>query len=79
MRAKPTCDSSQSGEIMDLIVAHASPAIAALKQAIRTIAIVMAVVNDPVGQGFVASLAKPGPNITGFTLIDFEIVGKWVG
>jgi putative tryptophan/tyrosine transport system substrate-binding protein len=39
--------------------------------------IVMAV-NDPVGQGFIASLARPGGNITGFSLIDLEIVGKWL-
>ena len=35
-------------------------------------------VNDPVGQGFISSLARPGANITGFSFIDFEMVGKWV-
>jgi putative ABC transport system substrate-binding protein len=38
----------------------------------------MAAVNDPVDQGFVSSLAHPGGNITGFTFIDFEMVGKWL-
>jgi putative tryptophan/tyrosine transport system substrate-binding protein len=37
------------------------------------------VVNDPVGQGFVSSLARPGGNITGFSFIEFPMVGKWVG
>jgi ABC-type uncharacterized transport system substrate-binding protein len=62
----------------DLIVANSSPVIAELKQATGTIPIVFAVVNDPVSQGFVTSLARPGGNITGFTLIEFEIVGKWL-
>jgi putative tryptophan/tyrosine transport system substrate-binding protein len=61
----------------DVIVANSSPVTAALKRATSTIPIVLAVVNDPVGQGFVASLAHPGGNITGFTLLEFEIVGKW--
>jgi len=61
----------------DVIVANSSPVTAALKQATSTIPIVFAVVNDPVGQGFVASLAHPGGNVTGFTLLEFEMVGKW--
>src|SRR5262249_41370056 len=36
------------------------------------------VVNDPVGQGFVATLSHPGGNITGFTFIDFPLIGKWL-
>jgi putative tryptophan/tyrosine transport system substrate-binding protein len=36
------------------------------------------VVNDPVGQGFVASMARPGGNITGFTFVDFPLIGKWL-
>jgi putative ABC transport system substrate-binding protein len=62
----------------DLIVASSSPILAVLKQATRTIPIVFSVVNDPVGQGFVASLARPGGNITGFTFIDFALIGKWL-
>ena len=52
----------------DLIVGSGTPITAALKQATSTIPIVFNVVNDPVGQGFVASLSRPGGNITGFTL-----------
>ena len=62
----------------DLIVASGTPVIAALKQATRSIPIVFANLNDPVGQGFVASLARPGGNITGFTFIDFPLIGKWL-
>jgi putative ABC transport system substrate-binding protein len=62
----------------DLIVASSTPVIAALKQASRSIPIVLAVLNDPVGQGFVASMARPGGNITGFTLVDFALIGKWL-
>ena len=62
----------------DLIVANTSPVLAVLKQMTSTIPIVFAVVNDPVGQGLVASLGHPGGNITGFTLLEFEVVGKWM-
>jgi putative tryptophan/tyrosine transport system substrate-binding protein len=62
----------------DVIVASGSPVVAALKHATRTIPIVFSLVIDPVGQGFVASLARPGGNITGFTLIDFPTIGKWL-
>jgi putative ABC transport system substrate-binding protein len=62
----------------DLIVANTSAVVGALKQATATIPIVFAVINDPVGQGFVPSLAHPGGNITGFTLLEFEVVGKWM-
>ena len=57
----------------DLIVGSGTPITAALKQATSTIPIVFNVVNDPVGQGFVASLSRPGGNITGFTFIDFPL------
>jgi len=62
----------------DLIVGSGTPIIAALKQATSTIPIVFNVVNDPVRQGFVASLSRPGGNITGFTFIDFPLIGKWL-
>ena len=62
----------------DLIVASSTPVIASLKHATRATPIVFAMLNDPVGQGFVASLARPGGNITGFTFIDFPLIGKWV-
>ena len=62
----------------DLIVGHSAPVVAALQQATRTIPIVFVAVNDPMGQALVASLAHPGGNITGFTFVDFEMIGKWL-
>ena len=62
----------------DVIAAGATPVVSALKQATRTIPIVFSVVNDPAGQGFVASLARPGGNITGFSYVDFPMIGKWL-
>jgi putative ABC transport system substrate-binding protein len=62
----------------DVIVANTTPVIRALRQATSFIPIVMAGVNDPVEQGFVSSLAHPGGNITGFTFVDFQMVGKWL-
>jgi putative tryptophan/tyrosine transport system substrate-binding protein len=62
----------------DVIVASSTPTVAALQQATRSIPIIFAVLNDPVGQGFVASLAHPGGNITGFSFTDFLMLGKWV-
>jgi len=62
----------------DLIVGTGTPITAALKQATGTIPIVFGGVNDPVGQGFVASLSRPGGNITGFSFIDFLLIGKWL-
>jgi ABC-type uncharacterized transport system substrate-binding protein len=62
----------------DVIVGNTTPVIRALRQATSSIPIVMAAVNDPVEQGFVSSLAHPGGNITGFSFVDFQIVGKWL-
>jgi putative ABC transport system substrate-binding protein len=62
----------------DVFLANGTPVIVALRQATTSIPIVFAVLNDPVGQGFIASLARPGGNITGFTLIEFTMVGKWL-
>jgi putative ABC transport system substrate-binding protein len=61
----------------DVIVANTTPVIFALRPAAGKIPIVFVVVNDPVGQGFISSLAHPGGNITGFSFIEPEIVGKW--
>jgi putative tryptophan/tyrosine transport system substrate-binding protein len=66
------------GTAPDLIVGQSTPVVAALKQATSTIPIVFAVLNDPVGQGLIASLARPSGNITGFTFVDFPITGKWL-
>ena len=66
------------GSAPDVIVANSTPVLAALKQATRTIPIVFFIVNDPAGQGFVDSLGRPGGNITGFSFIDFPMLGKWL-
>jgi ABC-type uncharacterized transport system substrate-binding protein len=62
----------------DLIVASSAPVVAALKEVTRTIPIVFCLIIDPVGMGLVASLARPGGNITGFTSFEFPIIGKWL-
>jgi putative ABC transport system substrate-binding protein len=62
----------------EVILASATPAVAALQQATRTVPIVFAQVSDPVSAGFVASLAKPGGNITGFMNFDYTIAAKWL-
>jgi putative ABC transport system substrate-binding protein len=62
----------------DVFLANSTPVVAELRQATTSIPIVFAVVNDPVGQGFISSLAHPGGNITGFTFIEFTMVGKWL-
>src|SRR3974390_2514305 len=62
----------------DVIFANGTPAVAALQQATRSVPIVFAFVADPVSGGFVASLAKPGGNITGFTPFDYGMGAKWV-
>jgi putative ABC transport system substrate-binding protein len=62
----------------DVILAHSSGAIAALLQATRTIPIVFTIVADPVGAGFVDSLARPGGNATGFTNFEYSFGGKWL-
>jgi putative tryptophan/tyrosine transport system substrate-binding protein len=62
----------------DLIVGSGTAITAALKQATGTIPIVFTLVNDPVGQGFVASLSRPAGNVTGFSFIDFPLIGKWL-
>ena len=61
---------------MDLIVASETPAVQAAKQATSTIPIVMAPSGDPVGTGQVASLAKPGGNVTGLSAATAELAGK---
>jgi len=62
----------------DVIVAHSTAVMVALRPATSTIPIVFVVVNDPVSQGFVSNLAHPGGNITGFSFIESEIIGKWI-
>ena len=62
----------------DVILASTSPAVAALQQVTRDVPIVFVIVIDPVGAGFVASLARPGGNVTGFTLFEYGIGAKWL-
>jgi putative ABC transport system substrate-binding protein len=61
-----------------LLAATGTAAVAPLLQATRTIPIVFAIVIDPVGAGFVASLAQPGGNATGFTVYEYSMSGKWL-
>jgi putative tryptophan/tyrosine transport system substrate-binding protein len=63
----------------DAILGVTTPVTSALARETQTIPIVFAVVVDPIGNGFVASLAHPGGNITGFTALDSALGGKWVG
>jgi putative ABC transport system substrate-binding protein len=61
---------------VDIIVTSGTQIVAALKQATSTIPIVFAVAGDPVGNGLVASLARPGGNVTGLSLLQAETAGK---
>jgi ABC-type uncharacterized transport system substrate-binding protein len=62
----------------DAILTASSPALAALQQATRSVPIVFVTVIDPVGSGFVESLARPGGNTTGFLLFEYSLAGKWL-
>jgi ABC-type uncharacterized transport system substrate-binding protein len=62
----------------DVILAAASPSVQALQRATRTVPIVFVNQVDPVGAGFVESLARPGGNITGFTPFEYGLSGKWL-
>jgi putative tryptophan/tyrosine transport system substrate-binding protein len=62
----------------DAILASTSESVAALQHASRAVPIVFANVTDPVGQGFVASLARPGGNATGFSVYEYGIAPKWL-
>ena len=62
----------------DVILASASAAMGALQQTTRTLPIVFVSIIDPVGAGFVESLARPGGNATGFALFEYTLSGKWL-
>jgi ABC-type uncharacterized transport system substrate-binding protein len=62
----------------DVIVANGTPGVAAMKRATSSIPVVFVLVNEPVEQGFIANMARPGGNITGFTMVDFSLIGKLV-
>jgi putative ABC transport system substrate-binding protein len=78
----PALFKSYAAELVELspdaILTGGSPAVAALQQQTRTIPIVFTGVGDPIGQGFVQSLARPGGNITGFGANDPTLMGKWL-
>ena len=62
----------------DIILASGTLSVAALQQVSRTLPIVFAGVTDPVGAGFVASLARPGGNATGFMIYEYSLSAKWL-
>jgi len=62
----------------DCVLGQSTPVTAALMRATRTIPIVFVAVSDPIGSGFVASMARPGGNITGFTVLHASIAGKYL-
>jgi putative ABC transport system substrate-binding protein len=63
----------------DAILAQTSPAVMAIRRETKTIPVVFVTVTDPVGRGFVATLAHPGGNVTGFSDFDAPMAGKWMG
>jgi len=66
------------GLMPDMIVAITTTNLIAVRQATSTIPVVFLSVSDPVEQGFVTNVAKPGGNLTGFSAFEFSIGGKWL-
>jgi putative tryptophan/tyrosine transport system substrate-binding protein len=62
----------------DVIMSNTTPAVAVLQHATRTIPVIFVQISDPVSAGFVASLARPGGNMTGFSNFEYTIGGKWL-
>jgi len=62
----------------EVLLAYSTPMVMALQQETRTIPILFVGVSDPIGSGFIASLARPGGNATGFLLYEASITGKWL-
>jgi putative ABC transport system substrate-binding protein len=81
-RGVPDRALAQAKELVDLqpdvIVAESTPQTAALQRETRTIPIIFLQVSDPIGSGFIASLSRPGANITGLAWMEPSIGGKWV-
>ncbi len=65
-----------AGHPPDIIVANGRVTLSEAVQVIRSIPIVFVLVTDPVGQGFISSLARPGGNVTGFTFFEYAMFGK---
>jgi putative ABC transport system substrate-binding protein len=63
----------------DVIIANGTPLVDAVHKATQSIPVVFVLSNDPVGLGHVASMARPGGNITGFTFIELSLINKWGG
>ena len=62
----------------EVIVAHTTPSVIALRRETDTVPLVFVQVSDPIGTGFITNMAHPGGNITGFTNFESSMVGKWV-
>jgi putative ABC transport system substrate-binding protein len=76
--ATPSDTADLIGRNPDVIVTTGAPILAALHRETKTIPIVFVLVTDPVNDGFVSSLARPGANITGFTIFEHSFAGKWL-
>jgi putative tryptophan/tyrosine transport system substrate-binding protein len=62
----------------DVILANSTVNLTPVEQVTRTVPVVFVGVADPVGQGFVASVRQPGGNLTGFSMFEFSLGGKWL-
>jgi putative ABC transport system substrate-binding protein len=62
----------------DVIVVHSTPAVNALRKLTSTIPMVFVLIGDPIGSGFIATLAHPGGQLTGFMNVDAPMAGKWL-
>jgi len=80
--AKATEIRRHAGELAalapDVILVHGASTVGPMLQATRTVPIVFAIASDPVGAGFVDSLARPGSNATGFMTNEYSMAGKWL-
>jgi ABC-type uncharacterized transport system substrate-binding protein len=65
-----------AGHPPDIIIANGRVILSEAVQAVRSIPIIFVLLNDPVGQGFISSLARPGGNVTGFTFFEYSMFGK---
>ena len=66
------------GLMPDVLIASTTINLTAIREATSTVPVVFVSVSDPVAQGFVASMGRPGGNLTGFSVYEFSIGGKWL-